>query len=231
MTPAVIEYHNILYAIFNLSGKIFMRRSLDDGMTWESPVVIFPRHGGVNGSLSLAIDGNDTLHLFFGQRISGSPDIHGMWHSTFIGTRWMEPEAIIKGPLIVDKQDISGFDPYEARAIVSQGNVILVTWQTDFASAGNGVWYSYKMFDFGEHSPVPLPTQVNINRHDVAKLIPNPTEMIVNDEYKDPKYVLDVSANQRNEINTSYILLFSTFIILIVLGFILAIVYLRTKRE
>jgi hypothetical protein len=146
-TPTIIEYKGVLFAIYNLTPKITMRRSIDNGLTWDDPTVLFSRHVGVNGSLSLVIDGNDQMHLFFGQRITGSkgtPDMHGMWHSIWLNGRWTEPDAVIKGPRIVDKEGLSGFDPYEAHAIVSQGNVILVTWRTDPGDIkDNGVWYSY----------------------------------------------------------------------------------------
>ena len=131
--------------------KPFMRRSSDDGVTWDDPSIIFPRHVGVNGSLSLVIDGNNQLHLFFGQRISGNPDIHGMWHSILLNNRWTEPDALIKGPRMVDKIGPTGFDPYDARAVVSQGNVLLVTWRTDPGDIkDNGIWFSYAVINAPE---------------------------------------------------------------------------------
>jgi len=157
-TPTIIEYNDRLFVLYNLPGKIKMRQSSDGGMTWDDPFNIFPRHVGVNGSLSLVIDGNNDLHLFFGQRISGSPDIHGMWHSVFLNNRWVEPEGIIRGPKILETENYNSFDPYEARAVVSQGNTILVTWRTDPGSKGNGVWYSYKRVDAPESPVVQLPT-------------------------------------------------------------------------
>jgi hypothetical protein len=143
-TPTIIEHDNSLFAFYNLPPKIIMQRSLDDGKTWQDPAILFPRHVGVNGSLSPVVDANDTLHLFFGQRISGNPDIHGLWHSVWVDPRWSEPEAIIKGPQVNDLIGRSSFDPYAARAVVSRGNVILVTWRTDPGNKGNGVWFSYE---------------------------------------------------------------------------------------
>jgi hypothetical protein len=101
------------------------------------------------------VDANDTLHLFFGQRISGNPDIHGLWHSVWVDPRWSEPEAIIKGPQVNDLVGRSSFDPYAARAVVSRGNVILVTWRTDPGNKGNGVWFSYQTID-APGSPTPF---------------------------------------------------------------------------
>lgn len=146
-TPAIIEHDNVLFAFF---AGIRVRSSSDNGETWSDVGRIFFRHVGVNGSLSPVIDGNGVLHLFFGQRITGSPDIHGMWHSVFTNGRWTEPEAIVKGPQVSDHVGDNAFDPYEARAVVSQGNVLLVTWRMDPGLRGNGIWYSYKILPIPE---------------------------------------------------------------------------------
>jgi hypothetical protein len=143
-TPNIIEYQQALYAVYNMPPKITMRRSLDNGKTWQDPMILFARHVGVNGSLGLVVDHNDNLHLFFGQRITASPDIHGMWHSVFRNNRWSEPEALIKGPQVNDPVGDRSFDPNMARAVVSQDNVLMVTWRTDPGFKANGVWYSYR---------------------------------------------------------------------------------------
>jgi hypothetical protein len=162
MTPTIVEYQDALFVIYNLPPKIRMRRSMDDGVTWADLVTLFPRHVGVNGSLSTVVDGNDTLHLFFGQRIDAtltSPAIHGMWHSIWVGNRWVEPEAVVKGPQVADRVGDKSFDPYEARAVVSQGNVILATWRTDPGLKENGMWYSYKILDIPELPVTPQTAQ------------------------------------------------------------------------
>jgi hypothetical protein len=160
--PTIFEYNDTFFLVYNKSLKIMMRRSSDQGATWDEPALGFPRHVGVNGDMALVVDSNNGLHLFFGQRITGTPDIHGMWHSLYVNNRWTEPEAIIKGPLIVDLIGNKGFDPNFARAAVSQGNVILLTWRTDPRSKGNGVWYSYKKVDAPELPAVPLPTAAGL---------------------------------------------------------------------
>lgn len=156
-TPRLTEHNEMLIAFYNVSIKIVMRISNDGGQTWGDPSFVFPRHVGVNGSLSLVTDSNNVLHLFFGQRIPGPPDLHGMWHSTFVNNRWTEPEGIVKGPKVLDLVGYSGFDPNAARAVVSQGNVLLVTWRTDPGSVGNGVWFSYKKLDASELPVTPWP--------------------------------------------------------------------------
>jgi hypothetical protein len=151
--PNIIEHDGTLFSMYMMPpNKIAMRRSSDNGETWNDATYIFPRHEGVNGEMSLVVDGNNELHLFFGQRIRGSPDIHGMWHSVFVNKRWTEPEAIIKGPRVTDLTNGKGFDPNFAQAAVSQGNTILVTWMTDPAAGFNGIWYSYKQINAPEVS-------------------------------------------------------------------------------
>ena len=160
-TPTIIQYNEKLIALFNLPPKVTRRESVNDGETWSDPSILFPRHVGVNGSLSMAIDSNKRLHLFFGQRIPGTPDIHGMWHSTWEDNHWVEPEPIVRGPVVRDDVGFTSFDPYEASSVVSQGNVLMVTWRTDPGLKGNGVWYSYKVLDAPETplKEIPIPTQ------------------------------------------------------------------------
>jgi hypothetical protein len=138
--PGVIEHNGRLIVIYNsyITNALWMRESSDNGQTWTDPVRIAQRHIGRNGAVSLVIDSNNVLHLFFGERIPGSPDIHGMWHSFLQSNQWSEPEAIVSGPGIADQVGDKAFDPYDARAVVSQGNVILATWRSDPGNKGNG---------------------------------------------------------------------------------------------
>ena len=151
-TPAIIEHNGMIFAF---SSGISMRISKDNGVTWSDTVKIFPRHTGVNGSLSPVIDSENNLHLFFGQRITGNPDIHGMWHSQWLDGRWTEPDAVVSGPPIEDKIGNKSFDPFEATAVVSQGNLLFVTWRTDPGLPGNGVWYSFMVLDIPELPIIP----------------------------------------------------------------------------
>jgi hypothetical protein len=157
--PTIIEHDGIIFAAFydaDLGGHYVMRISSDDGQTWKDPITPFPKHIGANGAGSFVVDANGDLHLFWGERIpgsQGSPDIHGMWHSLWQGDApWSEPEAVVSG------QASSEFDPSAPNAVVSQGNVILVTWREDPGLAGNGVWYSYSSLNAPELPLLALPT-------------------------------------------------------------------------
>ena len=158
--PTIVGYDNTLFAVYIMTPKITMRRSVDDGKTWGDPTIMFPRQVGANGSLSLLVDSAANLHLFFGQRITGNPDIHGMWHSIYESGRWREPEAVVKGPLVVDHIGSKAFDPFEAHGVIVQGNVILITWITERSSNGNGVWFSYKLLDSKEFPAIPVPLTI-----------------------------------------------------------------------
>ncbi len=219
-TPALIEYKDTLIALFNLPPKIMMRRSTDDGKTWDGPAIIFPRHVGVNGSISPVIDGNNVLHLFFGQRITGNPDIHGMWHSVLEGERWTEPTAVVKGPRVWDTTGLTSFDPYEARAVVSQGNVILVTWITDLGDRKpNGVFYSYSVLNAPEAPVVALP----------PASLPQATGIPVTTTLTDPTPTTAVSTevvpagmfsqNPQDQLSKSWIVIGVVVIVFLVLGY------------
>lgn len=121
----------------------WFRRSTDGGKTWTQPIRPFPTHVGRNGEIAFVVDSNDILHVFFGQRIpSGGIDAtHGMWHSMWQGGGWSPPGAVVTGTGRPD------FDPYDARAVVSQGNTILVTWRTDPGVGEKSTWFSYLKLD------------------------------------------------------------------------------------
>jgi hypothetical protein len=207
------------------SPKFIMRSSIDDGLTWKDPSIIFPRHVGANGPGSLVIDGNNGLHIFFGQRISGSPDIHGMWHSTWMDNRWMEPEAVVKGPSVMDPIGDKSFDPFAASAVVSQGNVILVTWRTDPGSNANGVWYSYKVLDIPA-SPVtpppprslsgpisiPVPTSTSSSSNDGSAQAPGTDPTLSVDPYS-PSVGLTSNTLMAISVTPAIILILALFVI------------------
>jgi hypothetical protein len=160
LTPAIIEFQDTVFVLYNVTPKIYFRLSNDLGQTWSDPVNPFPNYTGVNGSLSLVIDGSNNLHLFFGQRIPGNPDTHGMWHSVWRKDTWSTPDSVVSGPRNMSGGD-KAFDPFNARAVVSQGNTILVTWRTDPGNGvknENGVWYSYEKINAKALPVKPLPT-------------------------------------------------------------------------
>jgi hypothetical protein len=162
LNPNVIEYDgDIIIVYYNGDANAnWWRRSNDGGQTWTAPVRAAPRHIGTNGIPSLVVDSNNGLYMLFGQRINDLN--HGMWHSVWQGNSWSEAEAIISGPRRVGRYpgDADAFDPNSTSAVISQGNILLVTWATDPGAVQNGVWYSFKTLDTPELPAVALPTQV-----------------------------------------------------------------------
>lgn len=154
-TPSVIEHNDDLfvsYYHFSTNGN-WWRRSSDGGNTWTVPNQLSPLHVGTNGRVSFVIDSANTLYAFFGQRINDLN--HGMWQSTWMNGSWSDPEAVVKGRNVRDVPGEFGFDPGAARAIISNGNLVLVSWSTDGFAGVNGAWYSYKTLNAPELPAVP----------------------------------------------------------------------------
>jgi hypothetical protein len=155
-TPSVIEINGyVIVSYYHVSSNgNWWRRSNDGGNTWSAPARVSPSHVGTNGNLSFIVDSSDTLHAFFGERIDDFN--HGLWQVIWTGTSWSNPAAVVRGPQVRDVIGGRGFDPRSARAVVSNGNVVLVTWGTDGFAGVNGAWYSYKTLDAPELPSQPL---------------------------------------------------------------------------
>jgi hypothetical protein len=235
-TPNIIEYNGALFAVFNMPPKITMRRSMNNGVTWDDPVILFPRHVGVNGNLALVVDSADKLHLFFGQRITGNPDIHGLWHSIWINdtSRWTEPEAIVKGPQINDPISDKSFDPYDATAVLSRGNVLLVTWRTDPGNKGNGVWYSYKKLSPAQELDNGASLAIDYTEQ-VPLLTNTPSESNNLISVQQPTQLADLippeifQSGPQYSLSASNSILFSLILVLIFLAFI--VVYIKGNKK
>jgi hypothetical protein len=173
-TPNVIEYGNeILVTYYHHSGnQNWWRSSQDGGNTWSRPALISPTHIGTNRAVSFAVDSADQLHLLFGQRIDDNH--HGLWHTTWTGAGWTPAQAVVSGPQIRDRIGGNGFDPTAANAVVSNGNLLFVTWGTDGAAGENGAWYSYAQLDTAELPAVPLPEPSLASPVTLPTLTPQP---------------------------------------------------------
>ncbi|KAA3661574.1 MAG: exo-alpha-sialidase [Chloroflexi bacterium] len=157
-TPAIIEYDGELTVTFHndVPTTSWIRKSSDGGFTWTDPVRFAAGFVGSNGAVDYVVDSSNTLHAFWGNR-TGSPIIHGMWHRIWLGDRWGEVEAVVSGPQVVDEIGGDGFDPKFARAVISRGNILLLTWTTDGFAGENGAWYSYTILDAPQLPAVPIP--------------------------------------------------------------------------
>jgi hypothetical protein len=174
--PIVIEYDGEVFIMYNngipptgVPPSQWYVRSFDAGKTWTIPIRISQRHVGRNGISTFLVDSNNVLHLIFADRIpittNGVYDaIGGIFHSVWSGTSWSEPQyiaAMTASQATAASQrnpNFPTFAPYNARAVISQGNAILTTWMTDPGFGHNGVWYSYSRINAPTVPPEPLPT-------------------------------------------------------------------------
>jgi len=157
-TPTIAVYQDDLFVIYHndFPSTRWMRRSIDGGHTWLDAVHLF-QHVGSNGPASLAVDSNNRLHMFFGNR-RGDPGIHGMWTTTWLGSRWDEPVAVVSGSRITDEIGGRGFDPAFANAQVLQGNLLFLSWRTDPGAGSNGIWFTYNLLNAPALPTYPFPT-------------------------------------------------------------------------
>lgn len=163
---ALTEYKGELFVMYDsgLPGEgvvHLLQRTIDGGRSWSEPVRPFPEYVGGNGPGAFIIDSGGQLHVFFGQRTrEGAEQRHGLWYSAWHQQvrSWGGVHDIVSGPLVQDLEGDNGFDPSMAAAIVSQGNLVLVTWRTDPGNGANGIWYSYAELDTPALMLMPLPT-------------------------------------------------------------------------
>jgi hypothetical protein len=133
----ITSYKGDLFAIYDCGAppQRWMRRSHDGGKTWTSPIAAINSLIGENGYPVFLVDSKNTLYVILANRNNDS-SIYGMFLSTWMGDKWSEPQPIVSGPATQD------FNPTHPQAIISQGNVLLVTWRTDASATVNGIWYS-----------------------------------------------------------------------------------------
>jgi len=133
-----------------------VRISTDGGASWNDPIDPFPFHNGRSGEHSLTVDSGGLTHALFIQRIDQTnqrgeySSIGGIWHSVFESGHWTNPDRFV-----------TSYPAHDVRAVVSQGNVLLVVWREDPGAADpHGVWFTYAVLDSPELPVILRPTQV-----------------------------------------------------------------------
>ena len=229
-TPSVIEYDNavfISYHHINSNGN-WWRRSEDRGQTWSYPSQVSAPHVGTNGGLSFVVDSRDILHAFFGERIDDNN--HGMWHVIWTGKTWSTPEAVVRGSQVKDIVGGRGFDPRSARAVISNGNLVLVAWGTDGAAGLNGSWFSYKVLDAPEiaNEPLPLPTDLNLfSSTPYISALPD----TIAQSTSIPGLINEKASSELLQSPQTYILIGVIPVVLTLLGVILFFAFIRPNRR
>jgi len=163
--PVIVDNGQVVVVIYNNgnpytgqpvgAGRPIQRSiiSVSNGLTWNEPSNPFPFHVGRSGEHALVLDGNGTPHTIFTQRIENADEagkykiIGGIWHSAFENGGWTNPDRFI-----------TQIAPHDIRAVVCQGNVLLVVWREDPGAGQSGVWYSYNVLNTQELPVVPLST-------------------------------------------------------------------------
>lgn len=165
---ASIIYYNDELIVMYMDGSVpsgvpptrWMRRSGDGGQSWTSPFIPFSQVGE-HGFAELIVDSNNALHIVLANRV-GFPVVEGLWYGRWLGNRWGELELVT--PSSPEQAIAIGSYPEVGRAsrpnaIISQGNVLLVTWWHDLGVAGLTVpaSYSFTFLDAPELPLIPLP--------------------------------------------------------------------------
>lgn len=131
--------------------------SSDDGLNWQAPEVPFYQLLGRSGEHALVVDSDQAAHALFVQRIESVRDgkykvLGGIWHSIYQNGVWSNPDVLN-----------TSIAPHDVRAVICQGNVLLVVWREDPGEGNDGVWYSYTVLDSPELPVVQPPTQAPVH--------------------------------------------------------------------
>ncbi len=222
--PSLLALDNQLMAVYydSFPPTRFMRRSTDNGKTWSLPVRLFPYRGGY-GQAAMVKDSVGVGHMVLGNR-SESPEIHGMWYSTWNGTSWSALIPIISGP------SSSTFDPTLPEVVVVQGNILLAAWSNNVGVEGRtGAWYAYRTLDAPELrlTPLPLPSPTQVITPSPTRP-PSPTPTPEPTLAPLPPNIQSGSAGLFGESPVTLILIGMVPVILIILGLLFWLLAKRT---
>jgi hypothetical protein len=161
-TPSVFEFNGDVMRFFNngvegqVAPTLWFQLSRDGGRTFSEPIIAWPEQIGRNGAVTFAVDSNGTLHGFFAARIAGgfdgTRDLHALWQSIWQNGTWSTATRVVSGP------PSESYDPGDPRAVISQGNLILVVYRTDPGKKIGNTWFTYEKLDTPELAVTPLPT-------------------------------------------------------------------------
>lgn len=158
---------------------IAYRVSEDGGLTWSDAAAIPGAFGawavyqGRTDGYSMVTDGAGTVHLLAVGRTSASEQSLSVLHTTWDGTAWSSPEAVVT---------LTGDVPEWPRAAIGLGNELQLVWFVrDQAHIWGGpgefryrVWYAHKGLDLPRSEPIMFPTLTPASSAP-AGLHPSPT--------------------------------------------------------
>ena len=236
--PVVVDNGREVFIVYN-SGNPFTDQpigagrpiqrclvSFDGGSTWNGPLDPFPLHVGRSGEHALTLDGNGNPHTVYTQRIESFDEsgnysiIGGVWHSVFQDGIWSNPDRFV-----------STVPAHDVRAVVSQGNVLLVVWRQDPGGGASGIWYSYKVLDEPELPVIPLATaSLDFTVTETATPISLPG--LILPELSPQPELLDTASPSNIGSNPALPIMIGTVpVILVLVGVILGYGYLSSRRK
>lgn len=200
------------------------RISTNGGLTWNEPLDPFPFHVGRSGEHTIALDEDGNPHTLFIQRIETLDEdgkyslIGGVWHSVFKNGIWSNPDRFV-----------SSVPAHDVRAVVSQGNVLLVVWREDPGTGQSGVWYSYNVLDVTELPVVPLATA---SLDYSVQASPTPPSILDTPEPTRQPELLDAAPPSDLGGNPALPIIIGTVpVVLILIGVVLGYRFLASRRE
>ncbi len=162
--PSLIEADGKLILIYmdDFPATRWMRTSQDSGDTWSIPIRPFPEVGEYEYAFLLK-DNDNQIHTILGNR-TVEPEIHGMWYSRWVGSRWTALEPIVSGPVT------KSFDPSAPQAVIAQGNLIFAAWWNNVRQEDlTGAWYSYKRLDASQTEVIVYPPSAPSTTEQIAR--------------------------------------------------------------
>ncbi len=194
--PSMVDNGEEIVVFYNggkpSTGRPVQRVSVSTsgGNTWSDPVVPFPEHVGRSGENALVLDGEGRPHALFIQRIEFEIDgkysiVGGIWHSILESGSWTSPDRFV-----------TTYAPHDVRAVVVQGNILLVLWREDPGTGEHGIWYSYSELDVPESPITPFSTAIAPTPigplTEPTQIVQAPTAPAISDTQRD---ILDGNTN------------------------------------
>lgn len=199
--------------------------SSNNGENWKAPEVPFYQLLGRSGEHALIVDGDHVVHALFVQRIESIENgkykiLGGIWHSTFQDGFWSNPDLLL-----------TSIAPHDVRAVVCQGNVLLVVWREDPGEGKNGIWYSYAVLGSPElpviqppnQVPAPVATETSVSSSEPLTASTAPVETLTGNLGNAP------SASAMNP--ASPLIVTIVFVSVVLLGIIFVYGYRKTRNK
>ena len=144
--PALaVDKNNALVLVYNFGVKdeSFFQVSTDDGKTWTDqkpiPGLFAANPATGNDYFALATDSSGLVHLIAVGRNSKDQKAPGIYHTTWDGTTWSEPEEIYRQNTFIEFPDIAIANGNQLHVVFSTRDLYRVSGAPD---SSYQVWYA-----------------------------------------------------------------------------------------